>query len=80
MFDFFQIDDEAKFCAESRFFNALYGKFLGRTPLDVIKTDLLERWKVWGDVTVVDLPNWYFLIQCSSKEVMHNIMFNGSCM
>lgn len=65
--DFFGIDDEARFHAECQFSNALYGKFLGRAPsLDVVKTTLLDKWKDWGEVSIANLPNGYFLIQCST--------------
>ena len=76
--NFYKIDDETKSMAESWFSNALYGKFLGRAPpLDTVKNSLLERWSVWGETSIADLPNGYFLIRCSSQIALHNILFEG---
>lgn len=76
--NFFKIDNDMKFQVETRFSNVLYGKFLGWTSLlDVNKPVLLERWRQWGDVSIADHLNGYFLIQCSSQVVMHNMLFEG---
>lgn len=71
--DFFKIDDDAKFHVEYHFSNALYGKFRSSSPLDVVKTALLDRWNDWGEVFIADLPNEYLLIQCNFQANMHNI-------
>lgn len=76
--NFVRIDKETCSRAQDCFANALYGKFLGRPPpLEIVNNVWVTRCREWGEVTVADLPNGYFLIRCATQLAMQNILFAG---
>lgn len=67
--------------ASECFQNALYGKFLGKTPpLELIQSTLTEKWLVWGSCHIGVMLNGYFFVQCESIEMMKAIMLEGPWM
>ncbi|KAJ0970134.1 hypothetical protein J5N97_023011 [Dioscorea zingiberensis] len=64
--------------AQEKMKGSLYGKFLGRPPpLEVVRENLSKLWETWGDVTVADMANGFFLIRCSSEKMMEEILVEG---
>ncbi|KAJ0979364.1 hypothetical protein J5N97_014838 [Dioscorea zingiberensis] len=58
--------------------STLYGKFLGRAPtLDGAKEQLTRLWGHISGFTVPDMPNGFFVIQCSTESMAEGLLSGG---
>lgn len=49
---------------------ALFRKFLGKAPpLEQVKLGLSYLWRNFGSLSVAEMPNGFFFIQCESVEM-----------
>ncbi|XP_039146855.1 uncharacterized protein LOC120284118 [Dioscorea cayenensis subsp. rotundata] len=78
--NFIRLDSVTMSRARMKFQHALYGKLFGKPPhFDQVKTNLLAKWSIFGEVTISNLPNGFLLIKCSSQKTMQHLLLDGPC-
>ncbi|KAJ0975853.1 hypothetical protein J5N97_017818 [Dioscorea zingiberensis] len=56
----------------------LYGKIYGRLPpLELIRESLSRQWAELGECTVADMPNGFYMIRCSSEQMLEEVLTEG---
>ncbi|KAJ0980100.1 hypothetical protein J5N97_008355 [Dioscorea zingiberensis] len=72
------LDEDAVARAHESMKVVLYAKLLGKAPpLDYLRGYLVRQWSIFRDFTLTDMPNGYFLIKCSSEEMVTNLLLEG---
>lgn len=60
------------------FYNALYGKFFGKSlPMDFVRTVLRGLRRQWGEVQIANIPNGFFHIRYETHEMVQKLLFEG---
>ncbi|KAJ0964611.1 hypothetical protein J5N97_025749 [Dioscorea zingiberensis] len=56
----------------------LFGKVLGKAPnLEYARETLSRLWCSYGEVTIADMPNGFFLVQCESEAMAEDVLADG---
>ncbi|KAJ0965564.1 hypothetical protein J5N97_026702 [Dioscorea zingiberensis] len=56
----------------------LFGKVLGKAPnLEVARETLSRLWRSYGDFSIADMPNGFFVIRCSTETMAEDLLVDG---
>ncbi|KAJ0974944.1 hypothetical protein J5N97_016909 [Dioscorea zingiberensis] len=76
--DTISLDPEALSRAHEAMRGTLFGKVLGRAPnLEVAREILSKLWGSYGDFSIADMPNGFFVIRCSSESMAEDLLVDG---
>ncbi|KAJ0983711.1 hypothetical protein J5N97_011966 [Dioscorea zingiberensis] len=76
--DTISLNPEALNRAHESMKGTLFGKVLGRAPnLEAARETLSRLWGCYGEFTIADMPNGFFVIRCSTATMAEDLLVEG---